>query len=51
MATLVKIRLNSQVQDLAYHLDVSSATISRIPFEVVDSNRFYTTETDCVTRL
>ena len=30
VATLVKLRLNSQVQDLAYRLDVSSATISRI---------------------
>ena len=30
MATLVKLRLNSPVQDLAYRLDVSLATISRI---------------------
>ena len=29
VATLVKLRLNSQVQDLAYRLDVSSATLSR----------------------
>ena len=28
MATVVKLRLNSQVQDLAHRLDVSSATIS-----------------------
>lgn len=30
VATLVKLRLNSQVQDLGYRLGVSSATISRI---------------------
>ena len=30
MATMVKLRLNSQVQDIAYCLAVSSATISRV---------------------
>lgn len=30
VTTLVKLRLNSQVQDLAYRLDVSTSTISRI---------------------
>ena len=30
VATLVKLRLNSQVQDLAYRLDISASTISCI---------------------
>ena len=30
VATLVKLRLNSQVQDLSYRLDVSASTISRL---------------------
>ena len=53
MATVVKLRLNSQVQDLAYRLDVrifgyDIYIMSTI--EVVDCNGFYAMETDCVAR-